>query len=186
MKNIILSGVFLILLVKLTNQAVTNPTSPAIPDLCTWQLKRDEIIGKLSPKGQEAIKKIAEYLKSEVLNDLSPREVSKIKHKVQQAKSSIQEGLYEEEESDDLSTRKAKRREKAMIGGGLGTMATGAVLSLGEFMGYSEFEITSMLHDFNKLAGLERYTGPVTLGMVFLGLVLALKGVANKHSRENP
>lgn len=134
---------------------------------------------------QEAIKKIAEYLKSEVLNDLSPREVSKIKHKVQQAKSSIQEGLYEEE-SDDLSTRKAKRREKAMIGGGLGTMATGAVLSLGEFMGYSEFEITSMLHDFNKLAGLERYTGPVTLGMVFLGLVLALKGVANKHSRENP
>ena len=136
---------------------------------------------------QEAIKKIAEYLKSEVLNDLTPREVSKIKSKVQQAKSSVQESLYEEdEESDDLSTRKAKRREKAMIGGGLGTMATGAVLSLGEFMGYSDFEITSMLHDFNELAGLERYTGPVTVGMVFAGLVLALKGVANKYSRENP
>lgn len=136
---------------------------------------------------QEAIKKIAEYLKSEVLNDLSPREVSKIKSKVQQAKSNVQESLYEkDEESDDLPTRKAKRRERAMIGGGLGTMATGAVLSLGEFMGYSDFEITNMLHDFNELAGLERYTGPVTVGMVFAGLVLALKGVANKYSRENP
>ena len=69
------------------------------------------------------------------------------------------------------------------IRGGLGMAATGAVLSLGEFMGYSESEITSMLHDFNSMAGLERYTGPVTVAMVFAGLALALKGLDSRYRR---
>lgn len=130
---------------------------------------------------QDAIEKIAEFLKTEVLPDLSPAEKRTLKQKVHSNNRPM--GL---DEDDDLESRRAKRKERAMIGGGLGTMATGAVLSLGEFMGYSDFEITRMLHDFNEMAGLEEYTGPVTVGMVFAGLAMALKGVADRYSRENP
>jgi hypothetical protein len=70
-----------------------------------------------------------------------------------------------------------------MIYGGLGAMGTGMIASLGEFMGYSDFKMTSFLHDLNHLAGLERYTGPITVGMVFAGLAMALKGVANRYDR---
>ncbi len=130
---------------------------------------------------QEAIKKIAEFLKDEVLDDLSPREIKTLERKVEQGEENIQENIYEEDE--DLSSRKKSRREKMMMRGGLGMAATGAVLSLGEFMGYSEFEVTSMLHDLNHMAGLERYTGNVTVAMVFAGLALALKGLDNRYRR---
>jgi hypothetical protein len=40
-----------------------------------------------------------------------------------------------------------------------------------------------MLHDLNHRAGLERYTGNVTVGMVFEGLALALKGLDNRYRR---
>ena len=89
----------------------------------------------------------------------------------------------DEEEMNDLESRRAGRREKAMIRGGLGLSAASAVAALGEFMGYSEFELTSMLHDLNHMAGLERYTGPVTVGMVAAGLAMALKGLDMRMRR---
>lgn len=130
---------------------------------------------------QDAIRKIAEFLKDEVLSDLSPREISTLERKVEKSENNVSENIYEDDE--DLSSRRASRREKMMMRGGLGMSATGAVLSLGEFMGYSESQITSMLHDLNHMAGLERYTGPVTVAMVFAGLVIALKGAANRYDR---
>lgn len=130
---------------------------------------------------QEAIKKIAEFLQDEVLTDLSPREIKTLERKVDKSDSNVSENIYEDDE--DLSSRKASRREKMMMRGGLGIAATGAVLALGEFMGYSEFETTSMLHDLNHMAGLERYTGPVTVAMVFAGLALALKGLDSRYRR---
>lgn len=130
---------------------------------------------------QEAIRKIAEFLKDEVLSDLSSREINTLERKVEKSENNVSENIYEDDE--DLSSRKASRREKMMMRGGLGMAATGAVLSLGEFMGYSESEITSMLHDFNSMAGLERYTGPVTVAMVFAGLALALKGLDSRYRR---
>ncbi len=130
---------------------------------------------------QEAIRKIAEFLKDEVLDDLSPREIKTLERKVERGEENIQENIYEEDE--DLSSRKASRREKLMMRGGLSMAATGAVLSLGEFMGYSEFEITGMLHDINAMAGLGKYTGNVTVAMVFAGLALALKGLDNRYRR---
>jgi len=130
---------------------------------------------------QEAIRKIAEFLKDEVLDDLSPREIKTLERKVEQGEENIQENIYEEDE--DLSSRRASRREKMMMRGGLSMAATGAVLSLGEFMGYSEFEMTSMLHDINAMAGLGKYTGNVTVAMVFAGLALALKGLDNRYRR---
>jgi hypothetical protein len=33
------------------------------------------------------------------------------------------------------------------------------------------------------MAGLERYTGPVTVAMVFAGLALALKGLDSRYRR---
>jgi hypothetical protein len=130
---------------------------------------------------QEAIRKIAEFLKDEVLDDLSPREIKTLERKVEKSENNVSENIYEDDE--DLSSRKSSRREKMMMRGGLGMAATGAVLALGEFMGYSEFEVTSMLHDLNSMAGLERYTGPVTVAMVFAGLALALKGLDSRYRR---
>jgi hypothetical protein len=130
---------------------------------------------------QDAIRKIAEFLKDEVLSDLSPREISTLERKVEKSENNVSENIYEDDE--DLSSRRASRREKMMMRGGLGMSATGAVLSLGEFMGYSETQITSMLHDLNSMAGLERYTGPVTVAMVFAGLALALKGLDSRYRR---
>ena len=97
--------------------------------------------------------------------------------------------LYEEENEEDddkkksLKDRRSDRKEKAIIGGGLGVMATGMVASLGEFMGYSQSELTMFLHDLNSMAGLGEYTGPVTVAMVFAGLALALKGYSDRHNR---
>ena len=58
--------------------------------------------------------------------------------------------LKENEEDDDkkksLKDRRSDRKEKAIIGGGLGVMATGMVASLGEFMGYSQSELTMFIH----------------------------------------
>jgi hypothetical protein len=130
---------------------------------------------------QDAIRKISEFLKDEVLSDLSSREINTLERKVEKSENNVSENIYEDDE--DLSSRRASRREKMMMRGGLGMSATGAVLSLGEFMGYSESQITSMLHDLNHMAGLERYTGPVTVAMVFAGLALALKGLDSRYRR---
>lgn len=129
---------------------------------------------------QDAIAKIAEFLKSEVLPDLSPRQMNKLKDKVEDAET-VTENIYEDDE--DLSSRKASRREKMLMRGGLGMAAVGAVAALGEFMGYSEFETTAMIHDINHMAGLERYTGPVTVAMVFAGLAMALYGLDRRVRR---
>lgn len=123
----------------------------------------------------DAIEKIAEFLKSEILPDLTSSEKRDLERKVKMENSPM--GLDEDDDMDDLKSRKSSRREKMMMRGGLSTSAVGAVLALGEIMGYSEFEITSMLHDLNAMAGLGRYTGPVTFYMVFAGLALALKGL---------
>ena len=64
-------------------------------------------------------------------------------------------------------------------------MGTGMVASLGEFMGYSESQLTNFLHDLNHMAGLDQYTGPITVAMVFAGLGIALKGVANRYDRKS-
>lgn len=127
-----------------------------------------------------AIRKIASFLEQDVLPNLSHSEKRELMRKVEMVKSPI--GLHEdedeeEEDIDDLDSRRASRKEKMLMRGGLATSAVGAVLALGEFMGYSEFELTSMLHDFNSLAELGKYTGPVTVAMVWAGLALALKGL---------
>jgi hypothetical protein len=137
---------------------------------------------------EEAIEKIADFFKKDVLPKIRKKEpelLDKIKKKVRSQE--MKESFLREAEKDDdeksLKDRRANRKEKAMIGGGLGSMGAGMIASLGEFMGYSDSELTNFLHDLNHMAGLERYTGPVTVAMVFAGMVMALKGAANRYDR---
>lgn len=129
---------------------------------------------------EDAIEKIADFISDE----LTDEQLMSLRMKLKESTSRVNRTINEdEEEMNDLKSRRAGRREKAMIRGGLGLSAASAVAALGEFMGYSEFELTSMLHDLNHMAGLERYTGPVTVGMVAAGLAMALKGLDMRMRR---
>ena len=107
---------------------------------------------------EEAIEKIADFFKKEVFPKVrkeEPELLAKIKKKIQNHEMK-ENYLREAEEDDDKNSskdRKANRREKGMIYGGLGTMGAGMIASLGEFMGYSDFEMTGFLHDLNQMAG---------------------------------
>ena len=139
-------------------------------------------------KEKEAIKKIADYLKSE----LKPEEKEKLKNKIQD-KIKIEEsrrryGRYLNEEDDEdknLSSRKSDRKEKIVIGAGAGISVTGAVAALGSIMGYSEAHLTSLIHDITAHAGLGNFTGPVTYAMVAAGIALLFKGLDMRHRRKN-
>ena len=166
---------------KLTESELTNLIRRIVEEtekMDDFETEQDDEMTK-----QDAIDAIAEFLQNEVLPELSDREINSLERKVERGEENIQENIYEEDEEEDLSSRRASRREKMMMRGGLSMAATGAVLSLGEFMGYSEFETTSMLHDLNHMAGLGKYTGNVTVAMVFAGLALALKGLDNRYRR---
>jgi len=139
-------------------------------------------------KEKEAIKKIADYLKSE----LKPEEKEKLKNKIQD-KIKIEEsrrryGRYLNEEDDedkDLSSRRSGSLGKTIKRGGLALSATGAVAALGSIMGYAGQELTSMIHDITANAGLGNLTGPVTYAMVAAGIALLFKGLDMRHRRKN-
>ena len=157
-----------------------------------YQYDEDLIEGEDEDKmtKEDAVEKIADFFKDKVFPKVkrkNPELMAKLKKNVHSQKMD-ENFLYEEEEEDDdekksLKDRKSNRKEKAMIGGGLGVMGTGMVASLGEFMGYSQSELTMFLHDLNSMAGLGEYTGPVTVAMVFAGLALALKGYSDRGNR---
>jgi len=131
----------------------------------------------------DVVKLIAQFFKREVLPELEPQETAKLKQMANRADTNELTEMYLNE---NLGDRFKSFKEKAMIGGGLGTMLTGMLTSLGNFTGWSDSEITMRIHDFVEGFGAGRYSGPITVAMVFAGLVLALKGMANRHSRLNP
>ena len=117
---------------------------------------------------EKAIKKIADYLKSE----LTKNEEQKLKNKLDESRR-YGRRLYEDE---DLSSRRSGSLGKTIKRGGLALTATGAVAALGSIMGYSESQLTSLIHDITASAGLGNYTGPVTYAMIAAGLAMALYG----------
>jgi hypothetical protein len=119
---------------------------------------------------EKAIKKIANYLKSE----LTKNEEQKLKNKLDESRR-YGRRLYEDEDKD-LSSRKSGGLGKTIKRGGLALTATGAVAALGSIMGYSEGKLTSMIHDITANAGLGNFTGPVTYAMIAAGLAMALYG----------
>ena len=119
---------------------------------------------------EKAIKKIADYLKSE----LTKNEEQKLKNKLDESRR-YGRRLYEDEDKD-LSSRRSGSLGKSIKRGGLALTATGAVAALGSIMGYSESQLTSLIHDITASAGLGNYTGPVTYAMIAAGLAMALYG----------
>ena len=119
-------------------------------------------------KEEKAIKKIADYLKSE----LSKNQEEKLKNKLDESRR-YGRRLYEDEDKD-LSSRRS---------GGLALSATGAVAALGSIMGYAGNELTSMIHDITASAGLGNYTGPVTYAMIAAGLAMALYGRSMEYKK---
>ena len=124
-----------------------------------------------SKMGKEmAIKKIANYLKK----SLSKDKEEKLKNKLDESRR-YGRRLYEDEDKD-LSSRRSGSLGKSIKRGGLALTATGAVAALGSIMGYSESQLTSLIHDIKASAGLGNYTGPVTYAMIAAGLAMALYG----------
>jgi len=121
-------------------------------------------------KEEKAIKKIADYLKSELTK---PQE-EKLKNKLDESRR-YGRRLYEDEDKD-LSSRRSGGLGKTIKRGGLALSATGAVAALGSIMGYAGNELTSMIHDITASAGLGNFTGPVTYAMIAAGLAMALYG----------
>ena len=127
----------------------------------------------------EVVDIISDFFKSEILPELEPEERSELKHMARKATPEMTEAYLNE----DLKDRFKSFKEKAMIGGGLGTMVTGMITALGEFTGYSEHELTSKIHQFVESFGAGSYSGPITVAMVFAGLALALKGYSDRYNR---
>lgn len=126
---------------------------------------------------EKAIKKIADYLKSE----LSKNQEEKLKNKLDESRR-YGRRLYEDEDKD-LSSRRSGGLGKTIKRGGLALSATGAVAALGSIMGYAGNELTSMIHDITASAGLGNYTGPVTYAMIAAGLAMALYGRSMEYKK---
>ena len=81
---------------------------------------------------------------------------------------------------EDISDRRKSFKEKAMMRGGIGMMGTGMIGMVSQAMGYTDAgELMVQVHDIvDKMGG-----GPVSTGMLIAGLVMALKGVADRSER---
>jgi hypothetical protein len=128
----------------------------------------------------EVVDLIADFFKKRVLPKLDPEEKDELKHITRKATPEMTESYLNEDKKDRFSSFK----EKAMIGGGLGTMLTGMITALGEFTGWSESELTMKIHEFVEQFGAGPYSGPITIAMIFAGLVLALRGASKMYDRK--
>ena len=81
---------------------------------------------------------------------------------------------------EDISDRKKSFKEKAMMRGGIGMMGAGMIGMISQAMGYTDAgELMIALHDYvDKMGG-----GPVSTGVLIAGLVIALKGAADRSER---
>jgi hypothetical protein len=86
--------------------------------------------------------------------------------------------------SENIDDRKKGFREKAMMGAGLGMMGAGAIGAISQAMGYTDAgELMVKLHDIVQMVG-GHYSGPISVGMVISGLVLALKGMVDRDLKR--
>ena len=90
------------------------------------------------------------------------------------------EGLTEMFLREDISDRMKSFKEKAMMRGGIGMMGAGMLGMISQAMGYTDAgELMVQLHDYvDKMGG-----GPVSTAVLIAGLVMALKGAADRSER---
>lgn len=91
----------------------------------------------------------------------------------------------EDEEMNDIDSRKSSFKEKLMIGGGFTSAALGFLGYIGNVMGWSESTMTTKIHEFTEMFGTGNYAGPITVAMIAAGLGIAFRGIANRYNRIN-
>jgi hypothetical protein len=81
---------------------------------------------------------------------------------------------------EDISDRMKSFKEKAMMRGGIGMMGAGMLGMISQALGYTDAgELMVQLHDYvDKMGG-----GPVSTAILIAGLVMALKGAADRSER---
>ena len=140
--------------------------------------------GELNPT--EVKNLIADFFTEKILPELTPEEYSMLERKVNEPNSGRMSERRIRENEDmprGMGGRNAAFGEKAMMGGGAGLALSGAITALGSITGWSDFELTTQIHEFVRLAGLGNYSGPISLAMAAAGLALAFKGRSRQYGR---
>ncbi len=140
----------------------------------------DEDMGGENLEKPEVVKLISQFFKTEVLPELDPEEKSELRQELGQENLDQLSEMYLNE---TMSDRMASFKEKAMMRGGLGVAAMGAIASVSQFMGWSESDTLAKIHDFVQDYGAGSYSGPISMAMVAAGLALALRGRAKQYQR---
>jgi len=132
------------------------------------------IFSEVSSFPKSAVSELKNIVKSE-LKDLTPEEKKEVK-------SLVDQGMSGEMTEDDLDSRKASRKEKMMMRGGVGMMGGGLLGLVSQGMGYTDYGDTWVaIHDYvEKMGG-----APVSAVALIAGIIIAIKGMANRDLRTN-
>jgi hypothetical protein len=125
---------------------------------------------------EETVHTVADFFKRK-LRRMDDEEIQDLEDMVINRKT---EDLTEMFLREDISDRMKSFKEKSMIRGGIGMMGAGMIGMVSQAMGYSDKgELMLALHDYvEKMGG-----GPVSTAVLIAGLVMALKGAANRSER---
>jgi hypothetical protein len=125
---------------------------------------------------EETVHAVADFFERK-LRRLDSDEIEDLEDMVINQKT---EGLTEMFLREDISDRKKSFKEKAMIRGGIGMMGAGMLGMISQAMGYTDAgDLMVAVHDYvDKMGG-----GPVSTAMLIAGLVIALKGAADRGLR---
>jgi hypothetical protein len=122
------------------------------------------------------IRRIARFFKQK-LRRLDDEEIEDLQDMVLNPET---ENLAEMFLREDISDRMKSFKEKAMMRGGVGMMGAGMLGMISQAMGYTDAgELMTQVHDYVDMMG----GGPVSTAVLIAGLVMALKGAANRSER---
>ena len=122
------------------------------------------------------IRRIAKFFKQK-LRRLDDEEIEDLQDMVLNPET---ENLAEMFLREDISDRMKSFKEKAMMRGGVGMMGAGMLGMISQAMGYTDAgELMTQVHDYVDMIG----GGPVSTAVLIAGLVMALKGTADRSER---
>jgi len=128
----------------------------------------------------DVVNVISDFFKRK-LRRMDDEDIEELKDLVDNSQAEKLTEMYLSENIDD---RKKGFREKAMMGAGLGMMGVGAIGAISQALGYTDAgDLMIKLHDIVQMAG-GHYSGPISVGMVISGLVLALKGMVDRDLKR--
>lgn len=125
---------------------------------------------------EETVQTVADFFKQK-LKRLDDEEIQDLEDIVVNQRT---EDLTEMFLREDISDRMKSFKEKAMMRGGIGMMGAGMLGMISQALGYTDAgELMIQIHDYvDKMGG-----GPVSTGILIAGLILALKGAADRSER---